>query len=209
MKIRKYLEVLSGGLGGIKTNEDEHFIRDENVPFKSLRSDADDDDDDDDDDFDDDLDELDYDEHGLDKSDVFDTKEERRKSEPKFDEGYTQEDFEADMESLTYLIRQLFKNTNIEVDVDYDGLDIKLYVFLNKREKMKSLLKIFDLVYKLKKDILPQYHSEVELYQSKVKDPVLCFMFDYMEVGGNISTNKGDEKFNQAGITDRDADLPF
>ena len=42
---------------------------------------------------------------------------------------------------------------------------------------MKNILKAFDVVYKLKKDILPQYDSEMELYESKQGYPILSFQF--------------------------------
>ena len=219
MRIKKYLEVLAGGMGAkLKVYEDDHFIRDENVPLSVLKDEEaarianmmDDDDYDDEDEEDDDLDEEDYDEHGLDKTGVFDSQEERKKSKIEFDEAYTEDDLEADMQNLSYLIRQLFKNTNIEVDVDYDGLDIKLYIFLNRREKMKNLLKTFDVVFKLKKDILPQYHAEVELYESKAKNPVLCFGFDYVAEGGVVKKEEsiyGDKDHGKK--KDSDDDLPF
>lgn len=89
----------------------------------------------------------------------------------------SEDPYKEDMEFLCSTIRSLFKNSDVDIDVDYDGFDISLYAFPEKREKMSSLLKIFDVVHKLKKDILPQYESEFELYESKKGDPVFSFQF--------------------------------
>jgi len=113
------------------------------------------------------------------------------KSKIEFKEGYTEDDLNADMENLTYLVRQLFKNTGIEADVIYDGLDIDIYTYLHPKEKIKSLLKIFDAVTRLKSDILPQYDSGVELYQSKEKFPILQFRFEY---NGGVSSSEKETK---------------
>ena len=84
-----------------------------------------------------------------------------------------------DMEHLLYLLRVLFKNSGVDADIESKDLDVSIYVVLNKKEKMSSILKVFDVVQKLKKDILPQYDSEFELWETKTGDPMLTFIFMY------------------------------
>lgn len=41
------------------------------------------------------------------------------------------------MISVCDLVRELFKNVKLDADVEYDELDISIYVFLQKKEKIK------------------------------------------------------------------------
>jgi uncharacterized protein YihD (DUF1040 family) len=84
-----------------------------------------------------------------------------------------------DMENLLYLLRKLFKNSGVSVDISNKGLDIMIYAILNNKEKMDSILKLFDVVKKLKRDILPQYDSEFELWETKSGHPMMTFNFLY------------------------------
>ena len=142
-------------------------------------------------------------------------------------EAYTESDLDADMKSLTSLISDLFKNTSISAEVIYDGLDIDIYVFLHRREKMKEMLKVFDAVIRLKRDILPQYQSTVELYESKETWPILQFRFEYESEVAPAATKKEemkalppaqqikqgnlfvDDPTDLATRTDSDSKLPF
>ena len=104
-----------------------------------------------------------------------------------------------DMEHLLYLLRSLFKNTGVDVEIEHKGLDIMIYAVLNKKEKMKTVLKIFDVAKKLKKDILAQYDSEFELWETKSGHPMLTFNFFYDDGDGDdnaaFSDNKGNIPF--------------
>lgn len=96
------------------------------------------------------------------------------------DDGYEYEEDSEEMEHLLYLLRMMFKNSGIEeVEVSSKGLDIEIDVYLNKEERLKSILKVFEVAKKLKKDILAQYDSEFNMYYTKEGDPVLTFNFDY------------------------------
>jgi hypothetical protein len=108
------------------------------------------------------------------------------------EESYFSEEPSDDDEEdhLCYLIRSMFNNSGINAQVERDDLDITVYVFLQRKERMKSILKTFDVVHKLKKDILPQYDSEMELYESKQGFPIFKFDFFY-------------------GYGDKDDNLPF
>ena len=98
---------------------------------------------------------------------------------------------EDDVSNICYLIRTLFRNSGIDyVDVDYNDLDFKVYVYLSKKEKMSSILKILDVSYKLKRDILPQYESSVELYHNKHGEPLFCFSFEYYEPSESKESDK-------------------
>jgi len=95
---------------------------------------------------------------------------------PKKEEEY---DPNEDMDHFLYLLRSHFKNlgiSDIQVYMDAD-LNVEIYAILNKREKIKNLLNIFNAVQKVSTDLLPQYDSEFELYESKSGDPVLLFTF--------------------------------
>ena len=84
-----------------------------------------------------------------------------------------------DMSHLLYLLRTMFKNTGIEVEVRNRGLDIEIDAYLNKKERLKDVIKVFEVAKKLKKDVLPQYDSEFELFYSKTGHPILTFTFLY------------------------------
>ena len=113
-----------------------------------------------------------------------------------------------DIQHLLYLIRSLFKNVGIEADVDSEGLNISICVILNKKEKMKSILSVFDVAKKLKKDILLQYESEFELWETKDDRPVLTFNFKYTD--GVVYDDEEDDEddFEEEGGSKKD-DTPF
>lgn len=86
---------------------------------------------------------------------------------------------EDDMSHLLYLLRSYFSNSGIDADIENDDLDIKIFYYPNKKEKIRSILGLFDVVKRLKKDILPQYNSEFEVWETKTGDSVLVFNFEY------------------------------
>ena len=102
--------------------------------------------------------------------------------------GYQEEEFEKEQEDdrgegemgeLAYWIRQMFKANKIESTVEADSYDLIAYIFLSKREKMSNLLNVFEVIDKIKKDLLTTYSAEVELYENKQGYPVLKFTFSY------------------------------
>jgi len=82
-------------------------------------------------------------------------------------------------DNLAYEIRQILKGYGINSEVDFEGkYGLTIRVNLQKREKMANIMKIMDtIVNKVKRDILPQYESEVELYETTKGQPVLEFDF--------------------------------
>ncbi len=84
-----------------------------------------------------------------------------------------------DMGHLLYLLRSMFKNSGIEVEIRNRGLDIEIDAYLNTKERLRDVIKVFEVAKKLKKDVLPQYDSEFELFYSKANSPILTFTFLY------------------------------
>jgi hypothetical protein len=101
------------------------------------------------------------------------------------------DNFDSEMSSLCETIKSLYDNANLSVDVDYGGLNILIYAFLEKKEKIRSITKILDISNKLKKDILPQYDSEFEIYESEEGYPIMYFEFTY-----NDGSDEREEKGN-------------
>ena len=102
--------------------------------------------------------------------------------------GYQEEEFEKEQEDdrgegemgeLAYWIRQMFKANKIESTIETENYDLIAYIFLSKREKMSNLLNVFEVINKIKKDLLTTYSAEVELYENKEGYPVLKFTFSY------------------------------
>lgn len=102
-------------------------------------------------------------------------------SEDDYDED--EKDIEDDdLGNLLYLLRSMFRNSGIdEVYIENKKMDITISVQLRKRERLKDIIKVFEVANKLKRDILAQYDSEFEMWESKEGSPVLVFNFMYDE----------------------------
>jgi hypothetical protein len=85
------------------------------------------------------------------------------------------------MESFISMLRTTFKNSGIEVSITNRDFDITIHAVLSKKETLKSVISVFDVVKRLEKDYLPQYDSEFELWETKEGDPLLIFNFYYDE----------------------------
>jgi hypothetical protein len=92
-----------------------------------------------------------------------------------------------DMQHLLYLLRSMFRNSGIEdVEVTNQKMDITITCKLRRKERLKDLIKVFEIAKKLKKDILAQYDSEVEMFDQydkheKQSRPQVEFSFLYDE----------------------------
>jgi TATA-binding protein-associated factor Taf7 len=84
-----------------------------------------------------------------------------------------------DMEHLKSLLRSFFRNSNLEASIEHKKLDLMIYVYLENKEKIKTVLRAFEVAKKLKKDILAHYESEFELWETKSGEPLLIFNFFY------------------------------
>ena len=94
-----------------------------------------------------------------------------------------EEDLEDDdMQHLSYLLRTMFRNSGFDdIEIETEGLDITIHCYLRKRERLKDIIKAFEVANKLKNDILAQYDSEFEMWETKDKEPILAFFFTYGE----------------------------
>lgn len=115
------------------------------------------------------------------------------------DEVDDEVDFQSEMDYLCQTIESLFHNGQINCNVINNDLDLMVYIFPEEKESLRSLTKIFDVANKLKRDILPQYSSEFEVYQQKDGTSVILFTFEYDENDfksndDNFQIIKGDPK---------------
>lgn len=104
------------------------------------------------------------------------------KYDPHEDDDYNDDNLyqDDDMEHLLFLLRKMFHNSGIDnVDITNKKMDLTIYVELRTREKLRDIIKVFEVVNKLKKDILPQYDSEFDLWKTKKGSPLLTFEFYY------------------------------
>lgn len=87
-----------------------------------------------------------------------------------------------DIQHLNYLLRTMFRNSGIEdVHIENKKLDISISCILSRKDSMRNVIKVFEVAKKLKKDILAQYDSEFEMWETKDGRPLLTFNFYYDE----------------------------
>lgn len=108
----------------------------------------------------------------------------KKSSNPKFDDdndddyGY-EDDEDDDVEHLTYLLRQMFRNSgvdNVQITAKRNE-DIVIEVHMTKKETLRNVIKVFEVANKLKRDILAQYDAEFDIWQSKSGGGILSFGF--------------------------------
>jgi hypothetical protein len=71
----------------------------------------------------------------------------------------------------------MFSNINIDVDVDNSGLDLSIIAQFSRKESLSDIVKVFEVVKKIKKDILAQYSSYYEMWETKTGTPMITFEF--------------------------------
>jgi len=104
--------------------------------------------------------------------------------DPTFDylnDGDDHNDEVGDMEHLLNLLKTMFKNSGVETEVEYKNMDITIYCIMQKKETLKSVINVFEVANKLKRDILPQYQSEVVMYETKGGEPMIGLHFMYSD----------------------------
>ncbi len=113
--------------------------------------------------------------------------QQRLDSDPGYKKLYDEEDDDDinqdDMEHLIYLLRTMFKNSgfdNVRID-NIKGLDITIYCTFETKDRLKNVVKAFEVVNKLKRDILSQYDSELDIWENRKGNPMLVFVFEYNE----------------------------
>ncbi len=130
----------------------------------------------------------------------------------KYDVNDEDEDINSEdgMENIKYLLRSMFKNKSIEnYFINSRNFDIEITIIMRDKERLSDVVNIFDILKKLKKDILPQYESEFDMWTNRKGEQVLEALFLYddnyfnreddEEIDGNI-----DENYNK-----NDGRLPF
>ncbi len=112
------------------------------------------------------------------------------------DYGYAEDDDYVDtdssseqneeMENLVYWIRTLFSNSSVKADIELDGLDISIYCTLNTRSSLKEIINILDVTNKLSKDILSQYSSKMDVFETNKGEKLMVFDFFYDDLDINL-----------------------
>jgi len=150
MKIKKYTQIVNES----RWDEDDSLFGRPNYPGPE--------DDDDDDDF--------YDDNGY-----------KKLTDDRDSDDDDDDDSEDDGQfgHLLYLLRLMFKNTGVEVEITNDDLDISIVAFMNVKERLKDVIKVFEVAKKLKRDTLAQYDSEFEIWYARDGRPMLTFNFYY------------------------------
>lgn len=111
----------------------------------------------------------------------------RKSSNPKFndyddydyDDGDDDDNDDDDVQHLTYLLRQMFRNSgvdNVQITAKRNE-DIVIEVNMNKKESLRNIIRVFEVANKLKRDILAQYDSEFDIWTSKSGGGILSFGF--------------------------------
>lgn len=107
------------------------------------------------------------------------------------------DDMESDMEHLKSLLLTMFTNKNIDnVNIANDGMDLSIRCSLENRERLSDIVSLFDLLNKLKTDILPQYDTEFDMWQN-YSGQTFEFGFYYNEGSGDSEDNDYEEDDNK------------
>lgn len=119
--------------------------------------------------------------------------------EEEIEEEIEEEDTEPSqddvVESLLSTLRQIIKNSNIDrafIFTDEEGV-INIQFVLNKTEKFPNIMKIMNILKKLESDILIQYESEFDLWETREGDPLLTAKFFYDEYVSNPTFDDEDD----------------
>ena len=106
------------------------------------------------------------------------------------------DDSDDDMSHLCYLLRSMFNNSNVDVNVENSGLDLSITAQFARRESLSDIVKVFEIVRKIKKDVLAQYSSSYEIWETKTGTPMITFEFmldDDDDKDGVVTDDKNDD----------------
>lgn len=94
------------------------------------------------------------------------------------DDNYVSEG--EDISDLVNLFNKLFDNSGI-YDVNIEGTitDLNIDFSLNHRENLRYIVSIFEVLSKIKRDILPQFESQTDLWIDRSGYPLLSVVFRY------------------------------
>jgi hypothetical protein len=71
-------------------------------------------------------------------------------------------EYDDDMSHLCYLLRSMFNNSSIDVEVENKGLDLSIIAQFSRRESLSDIVKVFEIVKKIKKDKVYKALSDVQ-----------------------------------------------
>lgn len=98
---------------------------------------------------------------------------------------YEEEDDDEDEDGMNHIksiLRGMFKNKGIEsVSINHKDFDIDISIMVNYKERLSDVVKIFSVLDKLSRDILPQYSSEFDMYTNRQNKQVLDIYFSYRD----------------------------
>lgn len=90
------------------------------------------------------------------------------------------DDEDAIMETLLYQIRKMINNTGMKDYFVYNNkYDITIEFIMNKTEKIGKIMQILSFLKKVSTDILIQYDSELELWETSEDKPLIAIDFYY------------------------------
>jgi hypothetical protein len=109
-----------------------------------------------------------------------------------------EDDSDSGMEHIKYLLRTMFKNKGIDnYYINSKNLDIEISIIMRDRERLSDVVNLFDILKKLKKDILPQYESEFNMWTNRKNEQVLEAVFLYDDDYFNREDDDDDENIDE------------
>ena len=118
-----------------------------------------------------------FEREGFDDIDGYDYEDDYDYSREDEYKGDDDDDSDDDMSHLCYLLRSMFNNSNVDVNVENSGLDLSITAQFARRESLSDIVKVFEIVRKIKKDVLAQYSSSYEIWETKKGTPMITFEF--------------------------------
>jgi hypothetical protein len=118
-----------------------------------------------------------FEREGFDDIDGYDYEDDYDYSREDEYKGEDEDDSDDDMSHLCYLLRSMFNNSNVDVNVENSGLDLSITAQFARRESLSDIVKVFEIVRKIKKDVLAQYSSSYEIWETKTGTPMITFEF--------------------------------
>ena len=89
-----------------------------------------------------------------------------------------EDDQDEDMEHLLYLLRKYLKDGGAKnVSVKNSSSSIKVEIVMEKKENLSDVIKIFSTLERLSNDIMADYDSEFDIWETKKGEPLL--IIDY------------------------------
>lgn len=90
------------------------------------------------------------------------------------------EEEEDEVREFTYMLRKIIKGANIDnFYVTNDGFDICIQFIFQKVDKMRSIMRVTNVLKKIHEDILIQYDSEIEMWETTKGEPLFTVDFYY------------------------------